>query len=151
LLRNWKQFNYMRQTSTATTNLSLATTQQQCCQKGSTAGDAKFDKVLMANLSQQARQPMTVVSANAAYFYDRVNHEIMSLVWLVLLNGNVPATVTALICLQFFFSKEALVNQKPFFGGPSFSPYMVGLGQGNRAAPPSWIQLSSVMCMCSNN
>jgi hypothetical protein len=59
--------------------------------KGSTAKDAKFGKTLMADLSQQARQPMTIVSADAAYCYDRVNHDIMSLVWLVLLNGNIPA------------------------------------------------------------
>ncbi len=69
-------------------------------QKGSTSEDAKFNKILMANLSQQARHPMTVVSADAAYCYDRVNHIIMSLVWLVLKNGNIPAIVTSLICLQ---------------------------------------------------
>ncbi len=49
-------------------------------QKGCTAEDAKFDKTLMADLSRQARHPMTVVSADAAYCYDRVNHIIMSLV-----------------------------------------------------------------------
>jgi hypothetical protein len=27
----------------------------------------------------------------------------------------------------------------------SFKPYMMGVGQGNHAAPPSWIQLSAVM------
>ena len=32
-----------------------------------------------------------------------------------------------------------------FFGGPLPFPYMMGLGQGNRAAPPSWIQLSVVL------
>jgi hypothetical protein len=48
-------------------------------QKGCTAEDAKFDKTLMADLSRQARHPMTVVSADAAYCYDRVNHIIMSL------------------------------------------------------------------------
>jgi hypothetical protein len=31
------------------------------------------------------------------------------------------------------------------FGGPFYFPYMMGLGQGNRAAPPSWIQLSAVL------
>jgi hypothetical protein len=74
-------------------------------QKGSMAKDAKFDKTLMLDLSQQARQPMTIELANTAYCYDRVNHVIMSLVWLVLTNGNIPAIVTALICLktmQFF-------------------------------------------------
>ena len=69
-------------------------------QKRSTAEDAKFDKTLMADLSRQARQPMTVVSADAAYCYDRANHVIMSLVWLALTNGNIPAIVSTLICLR---------------------------------------------------
>jgi hypothetical protein len=57
-------------------------------QKGSTAEDAKFDKTLMADLSRQARQPMTVVLADAANCYDKVNHIIMSLVWLALTTSN---------------------------------------------------------------
>ena len=32
-------------------------------------------------------------SADAAYCYDLVNHVILSLVWLVLTNGNIPAIV----------------------------------------------------------
>jgi hypothetical protein len=108
-------------------------------QKGSTAEDAKFDKTLMADLSRQARHPMTIVSADAAYCYDRVNHIIMSLVWLVLMNGNIPAIVAALICLQTmkFFQRTGFGESKTFFGGPSLLRYMMGLGQGNRAAPPS--------------
>jgi hypothetical protein len=31
-----------------------------------------------------------------------------------------------------------------FFGGINCLPYMMGLGQGNRAAPPSWIQISAI-------
>jgi hypothetical protein len=46
-------------------------------QKGCTAEDAKFDKTLMADLSRQARHPMTVVSADAAYCYKRVDHTVM--------------------------------------------------------------------------
>jgi hypothetical protein len=67
-------------------------------QKGSTAKDATFDKTLMANLSRQARHPMTVVSADGAYCYDRVNHIVMSLVWLAL-TRNTPVIVATLICL----------------------------------------------------
>ena len=116
-------------------------------QKGSTAEDAKFDKTLMADLSRQARHPMIVTSADAAYCYDRVNHVIMSLVWLVLTNGNIPAIVAALLCLQTmrFFQRTGFGESKTFFGGPSHFLYMMGLGQGNRAAPPSWIQLSAVL------
>ena len=36
-------------------------------QKGSTAEDAKFNKALMADLSRQARHPMTIISADTAY------------------------------------------------------------------------------------
>jgi hypothetical protein len=46
-------------------------------QKGSTAEDAKFDKTLMGDLSRQARQPMAIILAGAAYCYDRVNRVIM--------------------------------------------------------------------------
>ncbi len=110
-------------------------------QKGSTAEDAKFDKTLMVDLSRQARQPMAIISADAVYCYDRVNHVIMSLVLLVLPNGNIPSIVAAMICLQTmkFFQRTGFGESKTFFGGPSYWPYIMGLGQGNRAAPPSWI------------
>ena len=54
--------------------------------------------------------------------------------------------MAALICLQTmkFFQRTGFGESKTFFGGPNFTPYMMGLGQGNWAAPPSWIQLSSV-------
>ncbi len=76
-------------------------------QKGCTAEDTKFDKTLMADSSRQARHPMTVVSVDAAYCYSRVNHVIMSLVWLGL-TGNIPAIVATLTCLQTMKSSSAL-------------------------------------------
>jgi hypothetical protein len=78
------------------------------------AKDAKFNKTLMADLSRQARGLMIVTSADAAYCYDCLNHIIMSLVWLVLTNGNIPAIVAALICLQtmIFFKGQAMANLK---------------------------------------
>jgi hypothetical protein len=82
----------------------------------------------MANLSRQARHPMTVVSADAAYCYDRVDHIEMSLVWLVL-TGNMPAIVATLICLQTmkFFQHTGFGDSKSFFGGLHHEPYMMGL------------------------
>ena len=116
-------------------------------QKGSTAEDAKFDKTLTADLSRQSRQPMTIVSADAAYCYDRVNHVIMSLVWLTLLDGNISPIVVALTCLQTmkFFQRTGFGESKTYFGGRQLVKYIMGLGQGSRAAPPSWIQLSAVL------
>jgi hypothetical protein len=92
-------------------------------QKGNTTEDAKFDKTLMADLSRQARHPMTVVSVDAAYCYDRVNHIIMSLVWLVL-TGNTPTIVATLICLQTmkFFQQTGFGDSKSSFGGLLYHP-----------------------------
>jgi len=116
-------------------------------QKRSTNKDAKFDKTLMADISQQARHPMTVVLADAAYCYNWVNHIIMSLVLLVLTNGNIPAIVASPICLQTmkFFQRTGFGESKTFFGSINYLPYMMGLGQGNRSATPSWIQVSTIM------
>ncbi len=88
-------------------------------QNGSTAEDAKFNKTLTMDISQQSRCPMTIVSADAANCYDRVNHVIMSLVWLTLLNGNIHPVVVALICLQTmkFFQRTGLGESKTYFGG----------------------------------
>jgi hypothetical protein len=57
----------------------------------------------------------------------------MSLVWLVLTNGNIPAIVATLACLQTmkFFQRTGFDESKTFFGGKSYLPYMMGLGQGN--------------------
>jgi hypothetical protein len=97
-------------------NNSSYVSEELFSQKGSQAKDAKFDKTLMADLSQQARQPMTVISADTAYCYDRVNHVIMSLVWLILLNRNIPAIIAVLTCPQtmVFFNEHVLANPKLF-------------------------------------
>ncbi len=43
------------------------------------------------------------------------------------------------------FPTDRLWQIKNIFGGLFYFPYMMGLSQGNRAAPPSWIQLSVVL------
>jgi hypothetical protein len=51
------------------------------------------------------------------------------------------------VCLQTmkFYQHTGFGESKTFFGGKSLLLYMMGLGQGNRANLPSWIQLSAVM------
>ena len=112
--------------------------------KGSTAEDAKFDKVLMEDLSRQSRTSMSIVSVDAAQCYDRVNHVIMSLVWLALIRVVGPIKVL-LHCLQTmkFFQRTGHGDSDTFTGGEG--SYFMGLGQGSRGAPPSWICLSSVI------
>ncbi len=71
----------------------------------------------MADLSRQAHQPMTVVLADTAYCYGRGNHIIMSLLLLVLTNGNIPAMVALIICLQTmkFFQRTGFGECKTYF------------------------------------
>jgi hypothetical protein len=118
--------------------------EEHLSQKESTVEDAKFDKTLTADLSRQARHPMGIVSVDAANCYDRVNHIIMSLVWLAL-TGNFSAIYVALFCLETmqFFQRTGFGDSTTFFGG--LTSYFQGLGQGNRAAPPSWLQISSLL------
>jgi hypothetical protein len=44
-----------------------------------------------------------------------------------------------------FFQQTRFGESKTFFRGNNYIPYMMGLRQGNRAAPPSWTQLSAIM------
>ena len=112
--------------------------------KGSTAEDVKFDKTLVADMSCQARKPMSNVSVDAAQCYDRVNHVIMSLVWCALTKHMGPNGVL-LSCLQTmrFYQRTGHGDSTSFIGGEGF--YFMGLGQGSRGAPPSWVCVSSVI------
>ena len=107
----YNQFIFGKQTMKTLTE-SRYIPEELFSQKGSTAEDAKFDKTLMVDLSRQARH--SIISADAAYCYDRVNHVIMSLVWLVLTNGNVLAIAAAMLCLQMMkiFHQRALESSK---------------------------------------
>ena len=82
-------------------------TENHFSKKGSTADDAKFDKALMKDLSHQTRIPMSIVYVDAAQCYGRVNHVIISLVWLALIEVVGPIKVL-LHCLQTMklFSKD---------------------------------------------
>ena len=87
---------------------------------------------------------MSIVSVDAAQCYDRVNYVIMSLVWLALI-GVVGPIKVLLHSLQIikFFQRTGHGDSHTFTRGEGF--YFMGLGQGSRDAPPSWICLSSVI------
>ena len=44
-----------------------------------------------------------------------------------------------------YFQQTGFGESKTFFGGQNLGKYIIGLGQGIRAAPPSWIQVSGVL------
>ena len=115
-------------------------------QKQSIAEDACFDKVLTLDISWQARLLMALVLINAAQCYDRVNHLMMSLVWLAF-GIQQPAMAIILNCLQKMkiFTRTGFGDSTTFFGGPDQSIPFCGLGQGSKAAPASWLQLSTMI------
>ena len=89
---------------------------------------------------------MAVVSVDAAQCYDRVNHVIMALVWCALI-GKMGPILVLLACMQNMrlFQRTGFGNSTTFLDGAQLLKYLMGLGQGSRGAPPSWIQLSSVI------
>lgn len=114
-------------------------------QKESMAEDACLDKTLTMDISRQSRHPMAVLSLDAAQCYDRVHPIMMSLVWLALLN-HLPAIsilLTVLQCMKFH-TRTGFGDSKSHFGGDPSRP-ACGLGQGSKAAPAAWIQISSMI------
>lgn len=113
--------------------------------KQSTAEDACLDKTLTFDISRQTHTPMAIMSVDAAQCYDRVHHGLMSLVWLAL-TRDLPTVRILLSCLgdMKIYTRTGYGDSDTFFGGQGDSP-ACGLGQGSKAAPASWIQLSSIL------
>ena len=115
-------------------------------QRNSTAEDVCFDKTLTLDISQQSRTPTAIISVDAAQCYDRVNHKMMGLVWLAL-QVLIHAVAIVLHCLQYMkiLTRTGWGDSTRYFGGDTSDTPFCGLGQGSKAAPASWIQLSSII------
>ena len=89
---------------------------------------------------------MALISVDAARCYNRVNHTMMGMVWLAL---QVPITAVAIIvnCLQYMkiFTRTGWGDSNKYFGGQQNPTPFGGHDQGRKAAPASWIQLSSII------
>ena len=113
--------------------------------KGSTSEDACLEKTLTFDISRQSRQPMATISVDAAQCYDRVHPTLMSLVWLALTNHPHSVIILLHVLQQMkIFTRTGFGDSTTYFGGPTANP-MCGLGQGSKAAPASWLQLSSMI------
>lgn len=88
---------------------------------------------------------MALISVDAAQCYDQVNPILMSLIWLAL-TQNPHAVIILLRVLQEMkiFTRTSYGDSQTFFGGDTNNP-LCGLGQGSKAAPASWLQLSSMI------
>ncbi len=89
---------------------------------------------------------MALISIDAAQCYDRVHPILMSLVWLA--KGDNPQVVILLLTVlqqMRIYTRTGYGDSDTFFGGPECNPPLCGLGQGSKAAPASWLQLSSMI------
>ena len=100
----------------------------------STEEDTAFDKTLKTDILCQARNPMAVVLVNAEKCYDRVDHLLLSLVWLALVN-HIGSISIALACLKFmkFFQSTGFGDSTSFCGGKTCITWY-GIGQGSKGA-----------------
>ena len=113
--------------------------------KGSTSEDACLEKTLTFDISRQSRSPMATISVDAAQCYDRVHPTLMSLIWLALTNHPHSVIILLHVLQQMkIFTRTGFGDSSTYFGGPDDIP-MCGLGQGSKAAPASWLQLSSMI------
>ena len=113
--------------------------------KGSTSEDACLEKTLTFDISRQSRTPMATISVDAAQCYDRVHPTLMSLVWLALTNHPHSVILLLHVLQQMkIFTRTGFGDSSTYFGGPD-APPMCGLGQGSKAAPAAWLQLSSMI------
>ena len=125
--------------------------EDQYSQRQSTAEDARMDSRLTFDLSRQLRHPMASTSADAGNCYDRIHHTIMSLLMLAV-TGWVGAVVAALYPIQTmkFYQRTAYGDSTTYMGGKRQRPLM-GLCQGNGAAPGLWSMLAAVLMHCYYN
>ena len=114
--------------------------------RGNTAVDSSFDVALSVDISRQSRIAMAILSLDAAQCYDRVNHIIMAMVWIILIR-NIMVVFLILSCLQTmeFYQRTGYGDLQDCFGIVSCILTWMGLGQGSRGASHGWMQLSSLI------
>ena len=126
-------------------DIALSKLEETGSNKGSTSEDACFEKTLTFDISRQSRSPMATISVDAAQCYDRVQPTLMSLIWLALTNHPHSVIILLHVLQQMkIFIRTGFRDSSTYFGGPDDTP-MCGLGQGSKAAPASWLQLSSMI------
>ena len=114
-------------------------------ERGRTADDGGLAKVLVYDISRQARVPASLTSADAKNCYDSIAHAIASIIFQAL--GVTPGAVESML--------EAIQNMKYFLrtaygdsrrcAGSRIEIKFQGMCQGSGAAPAGWCAVSIVI------
>ena len=120
--------------------------QEQLAERGNTAEDGVWIKVLKADYSRLCRKALSITSADAANCYDRVNHIVLGLLLLALGMPMGPIVSMLLtIRLMRYYLRTGFGESTQYMGGESARRKMHGLNQGSRAAAQCWLIVCSVL------
>jgi hypothetical protein len=118
---------------------------EQYAEKQSEAQDGAWLKRLFGDVSRQSRVPIGIVSADAESCYDRIAHNMTSLVFQAVGVG-VSAIAVMLSSIQHmkFHLRSGLGESKDYMTAKP-GKIIQGMCQGNTAAPASWSLISAVL------
>lgn len=120
--------------------------EEQMAERHRTAEDGAFQKVLMHDYARLKRSAYSVVSADAANCYDRVNHIILALLlWSLGLPQGPLAAMLVTIAFMKYYLRTGFGESKDYMGGDKSRQRMHGLNQGNRAASHCWSIVSALL------
>jgi hypothetical protein len=113
--------------------------------KNCMADDGTLTKTLFYDVTRQARVPVAIASVGASNCYDRIAHEMASLVFQAF---GVPASaidsMLSTIENMKFFLRTGFGNLTKFAGG-RIPIKTQGLTQGNGASPAGWTVISIII------
>ena len=113
-------------------------------EKRKTAEDAILQQVLMYDLARQWKRPLLVALVDAAQCYDRVSHAVAALTLRAykVHNSSVLRMLSPIQSMEYYL-RTGFGESTFFFGGKG--SHKQGLCQGNGAAPPTWLQISTLL------
>jgi hypothetical protein len=100
----------------------------------------------MHDYARLRRSAYSVVSADAANCYDRVNHIILALLlWALGMPHGPLAAMLLTIASMKYYLRTGFGESKNYMGGDKAKQRMHGLNQGNRAASHCWSLVSALL------
>ena len=114
-------------------------------QRGSTALEVAFLRLLTLDISRQRRHFMALASVDAANCYDRVGHSFLSLACRAMgLPVQAIKVMTTTLSRMKFYLRSGYGDSARHYGADPDNP-LEGLCQGSGAAPEVWLVVSSML------
>lgn len=120
--------------------------EEQIADKGKTAEDGVFIKVLKSDYSRLRGQPFAEISAeDAANCYDLVNHLILAMLLKAIGMPTGPIIVMLSTIKGMKYYLRMGFGKSKRYMGEDLARRMHGLNQGSKAALQNWLLISSIL------